>query len=112
MRTSHFNQRHKGQQKKIPVRLRKQCFFFDTYDVVSINFGQLVPDTTPSLTKDEERRAEDNHTIVFWQHSGEDVGTRNSSCVDDLTDKMNDVEEIADRPGRRHSRLSLVSFIG
>ncbi|KAK2941172.1 hypothetical protein BLNAU_23915 [Blattamonas nauphoetae] len=72
MRTRRFKRRHKV-HRKTPVRLTK-IHFFDAHDDVSINFGQLVPNPTPSLTKDEERDEERRVVhilrIVFWEDSG------------------------------------------
>ncbi|KAK2948695.1 hypothetical protein BLNAU_16333 [Blattamonas nauphoetae] len=44
-----------GHNKKTPVRLTKTRIFFDANDDESIYFGQLVPNTTQALAKDEER---------------------------------------------------------
>ncbi|KAK2957569.1 hypothetical protein BLNAU_7468 [Blattamonas nauphoetae] len=45
-----------GPNKKTPVRLTEECLFSDVHnDDVCINFGRLVQNTTPSLTKDGER---------------------------------------------------------
>ncbi|KAK2950674.1 hypothetical protein BLNAU_14345 [Blattamonas nauphoetae] len=84
--------------------LRKMCLFFDANDDVSINCGQLSPNTTPSLTTDKEaggrvginERSDNRVLAAFWRRGGKD----DCSCA----------AERADRPGLRHSRLLCILF--